>query len=70
MFFRSLVNSQYCEERLWQKGSVLCLRPEELEFPVSGGQRHPIHLTILRRFSKASLAYVYTQKWPEVQLIH
>ena len=29
--------------------------------PVSGGQCHPIHLTILRRFSWPSLAYMCTK---------
>ena len=37
--------------------------------PVSGGQCHLIHLTILRRFFQPSLANICAQRWPTTQFI-
>ena len=53
---RLLVKIHYGGDPLWPKGSVL-----EFWKPVSGGPCHSIHLTILRRFSWPSLAYMYTK---------
>ena len=44
----STCESQYCGEPPWPRGSVLGFR---ISNPVSGGQCHLNHLTILRRFS-------------------
>ena len=58
----STCESQYCGEPPWPRGSVLGLRPPGLEFRIlSGGQCHLNHLTILRRFSWSSLAYMCTK---------
>ena len=39
--------------------------------PVSGGQSHLIYLTILRRFSWPSLAYILcAQRWPTIPFIY
>ena len=46
---KSTCESQYCGESLWGSN------------PVSGGQCHLKHLTILRRFSWPSLAYMCTK---------
>ena len=50
----STCESQYCGEPPWPRGSVLGLRPP-------GGQCHLNYLTILRRFSWPSLAYMCTK---------
>ena len=54
----STCESQYCGEPPWPRGSVLGLRPPGLEFRILC---HLIHLTILRRFSWPSLAYMCTK---------
>ena len=60
---RSLVKIQYCGESPWPRGSVLGLRPPGHEFWILCLYRqcHLIHLTILRRFSWPSLAYMCTK---------
>ena len=61
----STCESQYCEETPWPRGCVLGLRPPGHEFWImwggGGGQCHLNHLTILRRFSWPSLAYICTK---------
>ena len=57
----STCESQYCGEPPWPRGIVLGLRPPRISNPVSGGQCHLNHLTILRRFSWPSLAYMCTK---------
>ena len=54
----STCESQYCGEPPWPRGSVLGLRPPEFEFRI---MCHLNHLTILRRFSWPSLAYMCTK---------
>ena len=62
MFPRSLVKMQYCGEPPWPGGSVLPQTARtRISNPVSGGQCHLIHLTILRRFSLPTLAYMCTK---------
>ena len=57
------VKIQYCGGTSLPRGSVLGFSSSGLEFqimcPDSGGQCHPIYLTILRRFSWPSLACLY-----------
>ena len=67
----SLVKIQYCGELPWPRGSVLDLRPQgpRNSGPVSVGHCHPIHFTILRRFSRPSLAYLCAQRWPKTFFI-
>ena len=52
---RSLVNTKNCGESLWPRVQIVKAR---ISNPVSGGQCHLIHLTILRRFTWPSLAYM------------
>ena len=59
--YPSTCESQYCGEPPWPRGSVLGPdRQSSISNPVSGGQCHLNHLTILRRFSWPSLAYMCT----------
>ena len=67
---------------LTRKYSILCgacvterqrARPQtaraQISNPVSGGQCHLVYLTILRRFSWPSLAYMCTYRWPKTPFI-
>ena len=60
----SLVQTQYCGKPPWPRGSVLGLRPPGLECRIMCLKCHRIHLTILRRFSRSSLAYMSTKVAP------
>ena len=55
----SLVKIQYCGEPPWPKSSVLGISPPGLEFRITC---HLINLTISRRCSWSSLAYMCTKE--------
>ena len=49
--------------------TMIATNSTSLLCPHSGGQCHLIHLTILRRFSCTSLAYICSQRWPKSRFI-
>ena len=57
----STCESLYCGEPPWPRSSVLDLRPPGLEFLILCLEDSVNHLTILRRFSWPSLAYMCTK---------
>ena len=58
---RSFVKIKYCKYSVTERARPQTSRAR-ISNPVSGGQCHRIHLTIVRRFSWPSLAYNYVQK--------